>query len=229
MCSLRHIALIAVLAHGSWSLGEGAALPVAALLSSTAAQQADTAGRESGGTDADHPNEQLARLEMWIGLWTVTERHFNSNGDVVATVKGSEEVSWLLDRHAIKRDYRSGTESSKFHALGIWTFNDVDDVYQGIWFDNTGTAGPTLVKGEWDPGTLTMVATMESPRKNGSPVGHRVVERFIDPDHREATTYRLDGTELTKRMQVEYVRAIPCPGRIRTIFDDALSKSRRGG
>ena len=31
----------------------------------------------------------------------VIENHFNACGDVVATVKGTEEVVWVLDKHAI--------------------------------------------------------------------------------------------------------------------------------
>ena len=71
----------------------------------------------------EHVNPQLARLAAFVGPWAVTETHFDVRGDVVATVKGTEEITWVLDRHAIRRVYQSRAEASHYRAIGMLTWN----------------------------------------------------------------------------------------------------------
>ena len=54
----------------------------------------------------EYPSPKIAHLELFIGPWHVSEEHFNARGEVVATVKGTEEITWILDRHAIRRRLR---------------------------------------------------------------------------------------------------------------------------
>lgn len=183
--------------------------------------------KEGAPSPIDQVKPELARLEMFIGPWRVTETHFSRRGEVVATAKGTEEITWILDRCAIRRVYQSDSGTNVYRAIGTLTFNDIEGKYQGVWFDNASRGGPTTVKGEWDEGTLTMVFTLESLATDGSVVRHKVVERFVDEKRRVATTYLLKGTEIIKRTEVQYQRAIPCPAGVRRIFDDALGQ--RGG
>lgn len=161
---------------------------------------------------------ELARLDIFIGPWSVTESHFNPRGELIATVKGTEEITWILDHRAIRRAYSTAPDSTIFKAQGTLTWNDTEKKYHGVWFDNASTAGPTTVTGSWDDQTRTMLFQLESVGRDGSIVRHRVVERFADPQIRMATTYLIDGSNLVKRMEVEYKRAAPCPARAFSIL-----------
>jgi hypothetical protein len=186
---------------------------------------AKAAATQSGGqADPDKPFEyvspEVARLEMFVGAWSVTERHFNAQGELAATVNGSEEIAWQLDRRSIRRTYTTGTGTTVYRAVGMLTWNDVEKKYHGVWFDNVSTAGPSTTKGNWDEETRTMTFTVESLNRDGSMTRYKVVEQLQGEDHRTATTYLLDGKKTVKRMEVEYKRAVRCPARIRPIFDE---------
>ncbi|MCH8881702.1 MAG: DUF1579 family protein [Planctomycetes bacterium] len=173
-----------------------------------------------GAPVAESLSPQLKLLDLFVGPWSVVERHFNARGEQVAIVKGTEEIVWILDHHAIRRNYMTRTESAVFQAIGTLTFNSVAKHYQGVWLDNRSTAGPTTVTGEWSEETRSMVLTLESSGKNGTTIRHKVIERFLDEKRREAVTYLLRGSEVIKRMEVQYQRTIPCPARLRTILDE---------
>ncbi len=172
----------------------------------------------AGEKAVEFANPELARLDLFIGPWSVTESHFNPRGELIATVKGTEEITWILDHRAIRRAYSTTPGSAAFKAQGTLTWNSAEKKYHGVWFDNVSTAGPTTVTGNWDDQTQTMLFHLESAGKDGGVVGHRVVERFADPQTRVATTYLIEGSNLVKRMEVEYKRALPCPAKAATII-----------
>ena len=190
---------------------------LAFLCRTTTGARATTKPREP--SSIEHHNAEMEVLQQFIGPWRVTEHHFDSRGRLVATVEGTEEVSWILDQHAIRRIYATGSGEDVFRALGTLTWNDVAKKYHGVWFDNVSKGGPTIVEGRWTPDTQTMVFTLESFGESGSTVRHKVVERVVDEKRRTATTFLLTADGVVKRMELEYVRAIPCPDRIRPIFE----------
>ena len=185
-------------------------------------EQPNTARKQDspayGEKNLEFANPELAHLDIFIGPWSVTESHFNPRGELIATVKGTEEITWILDHRAIRRAYSTATGSTIFKAQGTLTWNSEEKKYRGVWFDNVFTAGPTMVTGSWDDQTRTMLFHLESAGRDGAIVRYRVVERFADPQTRVATTYLVDGSNLVKRMEVEYKRATPCPARALTIL-----------
>ena len=172
--------------------------------------QGDEPDEKKGG---DPVVTQVLRLERYVTDWLVREHHFNLKGEQIATVKGNEEIVWILGKRAIQRTYTTKTDSTSYRAIGTLTWNDVTKKYQGVWIDNVSTTGPTTVEAEWNEKDQTMIYTVDSLAKNGSTVRHRVLERFLDDDNREAVTYLLRGSEVIKRLEVQYQRTIPCPGR----------------
>ena len=179
-----------------------------------------TIGQSGADTESgEFPTPQLRHLELFIGPWSVTETHYGVRGEIVATVKGTEEIRWILDRHAIRRTYLTSTGTGVFRAEGTLTWSDAEKHYAGIWIDNASTSGFSTVVGEWNETERTMVFTLESPNAQGSKRRFKVVERFIDQDTRVATTFELDGSKVIKRIEVQYRRSTPCPAKIRGIFD----------
>ncbi len=173
----------------------------------------------AGGEKAvEFASPELARLDLFIGPWSVTESHFNPRGELIATVKGTEEITWILDHRAIRRVYSTATDTAAFKANGTLTWNDAERKYHGVWFDNVSTAGPTTAMGTWDDETHTMLFHVESSGREGATVRYRVVEKFTDPQTRMATTYLIEGSNLVKRMEVEYKRATPCPAKAMRIM-----------
>ncbi len=187
-----------------------------------AQDEPDSAHRKGSPVEGEKAVEfaspELAKLDIFIGPWSVTESHFNPRGELIATVKGTEEIAWILDHRAIRRAYSTATGSTIFKAQGTLTWNNAEKKYRGVWFDNASTAGPTTVTGSWDDQTRTMLFHLESAGMDGSIVRYRVVERFADPQTRVATTYLIEGSNLIKRMEVEYKRATPCPAKALTIM-----------
>lgn len=184
------------------------------------AQPAATPPKVSPPTEAnvEFAGPELERLDLFVGAWSVVESHFDPRGEVVATTKGTEEIVWVLDHRAIRRTYTTSGGTSTFRALGLLTWNAMEKKYQGTWYDNVSTLGPTGVKGEWVQDTKTLTLEIESLGSDGKPVRHRVVEKFEGLEKRTATTYRVDGTNLIKRLEVVYQRTTPCPARLRTII-----------
>ena len=65
---------------------------------------------------------------------------------------------------------------------------------------------------------------MDSLDPDGAPLRYELVERFVEDRQRIATTYALEDHRRVKRLEVNYERTVPCPGRIRTV--DELSRPR---
>jgi len=168
----------------------------------------------------DRRGQELKRLQMYAGSWSVTERHFDAQGEVVATVKGTENVTWLLSGTALRRAYSTDAATSTYHALGTITWNDVEKKYHGVWFDDVSTGGPTISKGDWNEETRTMTMRNERSGPAEKPLVYNVIEKFLDDENRVATTYRVDGSTITKLLEVQYKR-IECPSTnsLRGIFD----------
>ncbi len=171
-----------------------------------------------GEKAVEFASPELARLDIFIGPWSVTESHFNPRGELIATAKGTEDINWILDHRAIRRAYSTAPGSTIFKAQGTLTWNDTEKKYRGVWFDNVSTTGPTTLTGSWDDQTRTILFQLESAGKDGAVVRYRVVERFADPQTRVATTYLIEGNGMIKRMEVEYKRATPCPAKAITIL-----------
>ena len=163
----------------------------------------------SGGSGYASPD--LAHLESLIGVWTVTETHYNELGQIVGTVKGTEEIGWILDKHAIRRVYTTRTETTAYHAVGTLTWNQPTQTYRGVWFDDASTCGPTQVSGTWSEQIGGLVLTLEAMADDGTAIQYRVIEKRADEDTRVATTFAVRRDEVTKRMTVKYKRSIPCP------------------
>lgn len=171
-------------------------------------------------------SEELARLDMLTGPWKLTETHYDKRGNEVGTAEGTEEITWILDQRAIRRVYTRSGASSAYHAIGTLTWNEAEKKYRGVWFDNASKTLPVHVTGEWSPDNRSWILTLESKAADGSPVRYKVVEEILDDERRVATTYKLTGSQVLKSMMVEYRRAVPCPARLRPIFDDLIGRRR---
>jgi hypothetical protein len=191
--------------------------------------RAEPDGRSSTGKSSreNFVNPGTAVLELYVGPWSVVEKHYDPQGRVVATVEGTEEIAWIVDEHAIRRTYITSGASSVYRAFGVLSWDDVRESYRGVWLDNASTTGPSTVTGQWQADKQTMIYTVESQTGDGAQTTYKVVDRFVDAEQREATTYRIRGSEVVKLLDVQYKRTVPCPGRLRVIFD-GMADSPRG-
>lgn len=167
-------------------------------------------------------NEGTKRLLLLVGAWRFKEQHFDEAGDVIAEVRGTEEVSWQLDKHAVRRVYTRPADGSVYRAECLLTFNSVKNRYEGVWLDNVSVTGPRPFNGTWDDQTKTMSFVLTAMDADGATQQYRIVERFFGDSHRIATTYRLRDKEVIKVLEVSYRRAVPCPDsmEIQVILDD---------
>lgn len=208
----------------SQRIGTGVLALIVLSVSAQGAQKSSNSDAASAKTKQgiEFASSELATLDLFVGSWRVIENHFNTRGERVATVKGSEEIAWVLDHRAIQRTYTTTASAGVFRAIGLLTWNESGKKFQGTWFDNSSTTGPTTMHGEWLPESRTMEFTVESRDKGGSTVQYKVVERLLGLERRVATTYLVQGGKVIKRMEVEYERTIPCPDRIRVIYGEDL-------
>lgn len=167
------------------------------------------------------PSEAYQPIEFYVGVWKVKEVHYNNYGAVIATVDGTEENRWILNKHAVQRIYITTSGESVFRAIGTITWNKDEQKYQGVWFDNRSTAGPSFFKGDWTPKTRTFVYQLRTDSKNNQTT-YKIVEQFVDEETRLATTYEINDGSVVKRLEVHYTRTVPCPPKIRRIFDSGL-------
>ena len=181
-------------------------------------------GQETGrGAKSDKSFEyawpELKPFEDYFGVWKITEHHFDRRGKLVGKVEAAEEIAWMLERRAVRRTYTRSEGNPAYRAVGFLTWNDVLKRYDGVWFDNASSAGPTTVTGTWDEETRTMTFAMVSTAPSGATVRHKVVDRFNDDNHRTATTYLLERDKEIKLMEVKYKRTRACPAKVQRIFD----------
>ncbi len=200
-----------------WYLVAAAAL--AAWPATGSAQTAAPPSSQSANPAESELSAELSILELYVGPWSVTERHYDRAGKVVATVKGTEEATWILDKHAIRRAYNTATDDFIFRAIGTISYGQVDGKYHGVWFDNVSTSGPMTSTGKWNGDTMTMTFTISRLGPDAKPVIHRVVEHFVTSTLRQSTTYLVQRDQVIKLLEVQYKRAHPCPENIQRIFD----------
>lgn len=159
------------------------------------------------------PCPQLEKLDGFTGTWNVVEVHFDGLGQAVATVKGTEVVTWQLEQRLLRRVYTTGSEGARFQAIGLMTWDEAAKQYAAYWFDNRSLHGAAVSRGDWQAEGGSLVLTLEVPAADGSKTKYQVIERFEDHDRRVATTYQVSGKDLTKRLEVRYERAGPCPSQ----------------
>ncbi len=216
---------LCTLAVGCWPFAHLFAAQTSAAVPAKALASKEIKSKAQSFDAAAHP--ELARLDLFLGTWSVAETHYDRRGHVVATVKGAEEVAWILDHHAIRRSYQTETGSGLYRASGMLTYNAALKEYRGVWFDNISDSGPSHVKGDWLEETKTMVFTVESIGADGETRRYKIVEQFPDEQRRIATTYLLSGDEVVKKMEVTYVRTVPCPARIRGVFNELAGSGKK--
>jgi len=175
------------------------------------------------------PDPMTAKLDRLAGIWDFTETQFDPKGEIVSSVKGREEAVWTLDNRVLRRTYTTRTETRFYWAVGMTTWNQPDKKYRAAWFDNLGIAGPSLAVGAWGDEANTLIWTLESRGADGSKVEYRVIERLIDEENRTATTYLVSGSDLVKRMEVRYKRALPCPTRGFRGIDEFSAPGKQDG
>lgn len=194
---------------------------IAALLLAVAAHAQSDAKKPDATRSEKQPfvNPETSVMELYVGPWAVVEKHYDPDGKVVATVNGTEEIAWIVDRRAVRRSYITTSPSNVYRAFGVLSWDDVEKAYRGVWLDNASTNGPSTVTGRWEPDTQTMIFNVESRGEDGSSLTYKIVDHFADPEHHEATTYRLQDSQVTKLLEVQYKRTIPCPAKLRVILD----------
>lgn len=156
-------------------------------------------------------NEGTKRLLLLAGAWRFKEQHFDELGNVIAEVRGTEEVSWQLDKHAVRRVYTRPADGSVYRAECLLAYNAAQNRYEGVWLDNVSVTGPRPFTGSWNDQTKTITFELAAMDVDGAAQQYRIVERFLDDSRRVATTYRLRKKEVIKVLEVTYRRAVPCP------------------
>ncbi|MBI1827081.1 MAG: DUF1579 family protein [Planctomycetes bacterium] len=174
------------------------------------------------------PDPMTARLDRLAGIWEIVETQFDPKGEIISSVKGREEVVWTLDNRVLRRTYTTKTEQRFYWAIGMTTWNQPDGKYRAAWFDNLGSSGPSLAVGAWGDEPDTLVWTLEARGPDGGKTEYRIIERLIDEETRIATTYFVSGSDLVKRMDVHYKRALPCPTRGFRAIDELSSPAKKG-
>lgn len=178
-----------------------------------------TVAATSFASSDNAPAEPRVALELLVGYWDVVEVHFDERGQQIASVKGTEENIWILDRQALQRTYITHSASGDYKAIGTFTVTSEDDQLVGVWFDNVAGSGPRRATATWKPGERTSVYTLAASKDSGGPK-YQIIEKFTDEKTRVATTFLVDGNKVSKRLEVTYTRSQPCPDKLRPIFGE---------
>lgn len=173
--------------------------------------------RASGAQDEPSPLEavmppQMAPLEWYVGSWKVWEYHFLPDGRKVE-VEGEEKITWIVDKHAVQREYESGPVTRAYRALGQLTWDEKQQTFVGAWYDNAGFAGPSRVTGTWNEEARTFTFALQTQGPDGSTRKYKVVDEFKNDHLRVTTTFLVEGSKETKQLEVHYRRRMPCPGK----------------
>jgi hypothetical protein len=194
--------------------------PKALLLAATAIGCSTILAGPKEDSHSEPQPPELGHLDFLVGVWKVEQNHFDPSGAVVATATGTEEIAWILERHAIQRKYRTKTSSAAFEAIGLLTWSQSAKRFEGVWLDDASTNGPTLVHGHWNETDRGFVFELDAPAADGNRAKYKTVDRYESDTSRIATTYQLKGSDVVKISEVKYTRTTPCPAKLRLIWDD---------
>ena len=95
---------------------------------------------------------QLADLDIFVGAWKVKETYFDEKGVARDGRKGTEEIVWMLDHHALYRRYNTSTGDRVYRAVCTIAWSEPDKRYLGSWFDSAPEQGPSprTISGSFD-------------------------------------------------------------------------------
>ncbi|HEY3244656.1 MAG TPA: DUF1579 family protein [Phycisphaerae bacterium] len=145
-------------------------------------------------------------LAKMVGRWKAQTKAYHDPNSPPFESQGLEEGEWVLGGLGVAYRYESDMGPMKFQGFGFTTWNQMENCYQGYWFDNMSPAGPAGFKGHYDPDTRTMTSNMECMGPSGYIIHQRLVDVWHDEDHRTFEIYRVrpEGEQLS--LHIDYTR-----------------------
>ena len=203
----------------------GAALAVAALFVTGQVASQDE-GAKAGDTEQQsksemdttmqqwakyaQPGEHHARLQPFVGQWSLTVRSAMAPGQPLQEGTGTAEYEWILGGRYVLEKIRgsSGTEGgTPFEGMGVFGYDNLKQKYVAMWIDNM-TTGLATFEGTCDAsGKVFTLLGQDTDPMTGKPMKVRSVLRIVDENKWVSETYieGPDGKEF-RAVELTYTR-----------------------
>ncbi len=188
---------------------------LASNLMATAPQAADQApnaemqammakAKEYSTPGAEH--EVLKALE---GTWTTSASSWMKPGDKPMKSVGSSTISWVLDGHFLKQEFKGDMMGQAFQGLGYTGYDKMKKQYTSVWMDNMSTS-MFQATGQYDAKTKTLKdgGTFSCPITGEKDMPFRTEWKIVNANNNIYTMYVKDASgKEYKSMELRYKRA----------------------
>lgn len=104
------------------------------------------------------PNENHRVLDVMIGNWTFTSKHWMSSTSPVEEMTGTSSTKWIMDGRFLEETVQGTSMGQPFNGVSLTGYDNAGKEYQSIWYDNMGT-GMMITSGTYDAATKTLTQT----------------------------------------------------------------------
>jgi hypothetical protein len=156
-------------------------------------------------TKAATPGEQHKHLAYFVGDWTANISMYMEGHETKST--GTVHYDAIMSGRYLVSKHKGDFNGMPFEGMGIDGYDNVNQEYFGMWFDNMGT-GYLLSKGKVsaDGKTMTYTGSSKDPM-TGKAVDHRMVTTIMGPDMSKFEMYMTPaGDKENKMMEIVYTR-----------------------
>ncbi len=152
--------------------------------------------------------EEHRALDAFVGTWKATVTMYWSPDAPPDVSTGTMTNTWVLDGRHLEQRFEGTAGGAPFKGVGMWGFDVAAGEYYGTWIDTMTTAvmissGPRSADGK----TFEMKSTNTDP-VTGKRVSSEEVIVIESPSRHTMTSYKLDGGERTKAMEIVYERVL---------------------
>jgi hypothetical protein len=154
------------------------------------------------------PGDEHRALDAFVGTWKATVTMYWTPEGEPDVSNGTMTNSWVLDGHHLEQRYEGFAGGAPFKGVGMWGFDVAAGEYYGTWLDTMSTS-LMVSSGERssDGKTFHMTSTNTDPVSGKRAKSEEVIV-IESPNRHTMTSYKLDGGERTKSMEIVYERVL---------------------
>jgi hypothetical protein len=142
--------------------------------------------------DPDFPTEQHKRLNVLVGSWDVVIRYRAGPGKE-ADGKAQCETAWVLDRHALRQEYKSDFNGRPLTVLQMLGYNSRKQKFFEFKLDSMDTGALFNEGASSDDGKVITLEGERTDPATGKTGKLRTVTTIEDPDHYTLEWFLIDA------------------------------------
>lgn len=153
---------------------------------------------------AAQPSPEHEVLNHEVGTWDAEVTMHLPGQDQPIESQGTE-TNKMVGKFWVVSDFKYEFMGQPMGGHGTFGFDPSSGKYVGSWM---GSDNPYVIHmvGEYDEKTRKMTYQMEGKDQTGGPMKGKIVNTYVDDDHKTFEMFFDIGGEMTKLMEVKYTK-----------------------